>query len=245
MVKISCKIREYLLNKYNSPTYNRNGPTDTFESFNNVFSIENSQRQILNESYPGRFGYETTLYEKRCQCHEKRILSRDDSHGFSQDRNIQIALGEYVKKRNLGTRSQPKLLQYPELDPELALDETRSKIFQIKCEKKLSSIAKLVLNSFQNKYIYYAVDDLLYLLKSVPTEHEDLLSILYSPIISLQNNFSINFFDIWIHEIYVAELPKFNKFLNTSSSNVYPSHYITIKLLYKTKVPIKKIDSLW
>ena len=284
MVKISCKIREYLLNKYNRPTNETNWPTDTIESrkkywelsfadlvadqfenripfrrairealLKNISSLDYSQRQILLENYPvlrkimfpSRNPYESNLYEQRCQCNKKRILSRDDSGDSSQDRNIQIALIEYVKKRNLGTRSQPKLLQYPELDPELALDETGSKIFQIKCEKKLSSIAKLVLNSFQNKYIYYAVDDLLYLLKSVPTEHEDLLSILYSPIISLQNNFSINFFDIWIHEIYVAELPKFNKFLNTSSSNVYPSHYITIKLLYKTKVPIKKIDSLW
>ena len=245
MVKISCKIREYLLNKYNSPTYNRNGPTDTFESFNNVFSIENSQRQILNESYPGRFGYETTLYEKRCQCHEKRILSRDDSHGFSQDRNIQIALGEYVKKRNLGTRSQPKLLQYPELDPELALDETRSKIFQIKCEKKLSSIAKLVLNSFQNKYIYYAIDDILYLFQLNPMERNNLLTILYAPVLSLHNSSSINFFDIWINQIYINEGSKVNKFLKNDCYNLETYSYITIKFLYKKGVPVKKVEPLW
>jgi hypothetical protein len=145
----------------------------------------------------------------------------------------------FTKKRHSSNRSEGKSLQYPKFT------ELTSKTFRIRYDKQLSAAAKLILNSFQNKYIYYAIDDLLYLLKSVPTEHEDLLSILYSPIISLQNNFSINFFDIWIDEIYIAELPKFNKFLKNSSSNVYPSHYITIKVLYKTKVPIKKIDSLW
>jgi len=144
-----------------------------------------------------------------------------------------------TKKRHSSNLSEGKSLQYAKFN------ELTSKTFRIKYDKQLSTSAKLILNSFQNKYIYYAIDDLLYLLKSVSTEHEDLLSILYSPIISLQNNFSINFFDIWIDEIYIAELPKFNKFLNNSSSNVYPSHYITIKVLYKTKVPIKKTDSLW
>jgi hypothetical protein len=38
--------------------------------------------------------------------------------------------------------------------------------------KKLSSTAKFILNSFQNKYIYYAIDDILYLLKSDPIERD-------------------------------------------------------------------------
>jgi hypothetical protein len=58
--------------------------------------------------------------------------------------------------------------------------------------KELSSTAKFILNSFQNKYIYYN-DDILYLLKSDPIERDSLLAILYSPILSLQNNFSVNF----------------------------------------------------
>ena len=41
-----------------------------------------------------------------------------------------------------------------------------SKTFQIKYDRKLSSVAKFLLNSFQNKYLYYAIDDILYLLKS-------------------------------------------------------------------------------
>jgi len=158
------------------------------------------------------------LYKTRCRCNEE----------FS-----------VTKKRKSSKRSEGKSLQYPESS------EITSKTFQIKYEKKLSSVAKFVLNSFQNKYIYYAIDDILYSFKSNPREREDLLDIIYSPLISLQNNFSINFFDIWIHEIYISEVSKANKFLKNDSSNFEPLNYITIKLLYKTKVPIKKSNSLW
>ena len=112
-------------------------------------------------------------------------------------------------------------------------------------QKNLSLTAKCILNNFQNKYIYYAIDDILYSFKSNPDERDNLLAILYSPVLSLQNNFSINFFDIWIHEIYINEISKVNKFLNNDSLNFEQFSYITIKLLYKTRVPIKKQDSLW
>ena len=158
------------------------------------------------------------LYKTRCRCNEE----------FS-----------VTKKRKSSNRSEGKLLQYPKSN------EITSKTFQIKYEKKLSSVAKLVLNSFQNKYIYYAIDDILYSFKSNSSEQENLLAILYSPVISLQNNFSINFFDIWIHEIYINEVSKVNKFLNNDSSNFEQLNYITIKLLYKTRIPIKKPNSLW
>ena len=117
--------------------------------------------------------------------------------------------------------------------------------FQIRYEKKLSSIAKLVLNSFQNKYIYYAIDDILDSFQSNPNERDNLLAILYSPILSLQNNFSIHFFDIWIDEIYIKETSKVNKFLKSDSSNREQSSYIIIKLIYKTRIPSKKPDPLW
>ena len=140
-------------------------------------------------------------------------------------------------KRSSTNRSEGKPLRYP--------NEGLVKTFQIKYEKKLSPIAKLVLNSFQNKYIYYAIDDILYSFKSNPSERDNLLAILYSPVLSLQNNFSINFFDIWIHEIYINEVSKLNKFLTNESSNFEQLNYITIKLLYKTSIPSKKPDSLW
>ena len=155
------------------------------------------------------------LYENRCKCNEE----------FS-----------VTKKRKSITRSEGKPLQYPKSN------EITSKTFQIKYEKKLSSTAKLILNSFQNKYIYYAIDDILYLLKFDPAEQEKLLAVLYSPILSLQNNLSVNFFDIWIRDIYIEEISKTNKFLTNTCSDF---SYITITYFYKTKVPVKKQDSLW
>jgi hypothetical protein len=158
------------------------------------------------------------LYESRCRCNEELSIT---------------------KKRSSSNRSEGKQLQYPKPN------EITSKTFQIKYEKELSSIAKLILNSFQNKYIYYAIDDILYLLKANTIERDNLLAIIYSPVLSLQNNFSINFFDIWIHEIYINEVSKVNKFITNDSQNFEQFSYITIKLLYKTRVPIKKQDSLW
>lgn len=168
------------------------------------------------------------LYENRCRCNEEFSIT---------------------KKRKSITRSEGKPLQYP--------NEITSKIFQIKYEKRLSPLAKAILNSFQNKYIYYAIDDILYSFKTNPVERENLLAILYSPVLSLQNNFSINFFDIWIREVYIEEMSKANKFLTAdhdpliSDQSLIRSQisgqfsYITIKLLYKTRIPVKKQESLW
>ena len=158
------------------------------------------------------------LYELRCKCKEEFSIT---------------------KKRKSSTRSEGKPLQYPDLN------EITCKTFQIRYDDKISSIAKFLLNSFQNKYLYYAIDDILYLLRSNPIEQENLLTILYSPVLSIHNNLSINFFDIWIHEIYINETSKVNKFLTHKSKNFEQFSYITIKLLYKTRIPIKKQESLW
>lgn len=155
------------------------------------------------------------LYENRCRCNEEFSIT---------------------KKRKSITRSEGKPLQYP--------TEITSKTFQIKYEKRLSPLAKILVNSFQNKYIYYAIDDILYSFKTNSAERENLLAILYSPVLSLQNNFSVNFFDIWIREVSIEEISKVNKFLTTSQTSEQFS-YITIKLLYKTRVPVKKQESLW
>ena len=156
------------------------------------------------------------LYENRCRCKEEISIT---------------------PKRKLSARSEGKPLQYP--------NEMMTKTFQIRYDQKLSSIARYILNSFRKKYIYYAIDDILYLLKANPIERDNLLSILYSPVLSLHNNLSINFFDIWIHEIYINETSKVNKFLSNENQNLEQFTYITIKFLYKTRVPIKKLDSLW
>lgn len=158
------------------------------------------------------------LYENRCRCNEEFSIT---------------------KKRKSTSRSEGKSLQYPKPN------EITSQTFQIKYEKKLSSTAKIILNSFQNKYIYYAIDDILYLLKGNPSERNNLLAILYSPVLSLQNNFSINFFDIWIREVYIEEISKVNKFLAKDSHTLEQFSYVTIKFFYKTRIPIKKQESLW
>jgi hypothetical protein len=156
------------------------------------------------------------LYESRCRCKEEISIT---------------------PKRKLIARSEGKPLQYP--------NEMMSKTFQIKYEKKLSSLARFILNSFRNKYIYYAMDDILYLFQSNPVERESLLALLSSPVLSLHNNLCINFFDIWIHEVYINETSKVNKFLTNEYQNLEQFTYITIKFLYKTRVPVKKPDSLW
>lgn len=158
------------------------------------------------------------LYENRCKCNEEFSIT---------------------KKRKLKTRSKGKPLQYPKSS------EITSKTFQMKYQKNLSLTAKFILNNFQNKYIYYAIDDILYSLKSNPIERDNLLTVLYSPILSLQNNFSVNFFDIWIREVYIDEISKPNKFLKNDSETLKQFNYITIKFFYKTRVPVKKQESLW
>lgn len=158
------------------------------------------------------------LYEIRCKCNEEISVT---------------------KKRKLTNRSEGKPFFYPNST------ELTSKTFQIKYKKQFSSVAKFLLNSFRNKYLYYAIDDIVYLLNSNSTERDNLLALLYSPVLSLQNNLSVNFFDIWIQEIYINEVSKTNKFLNTSSNNFEEFNHITIKLLYRTKIPFKKQESLW
>ena len=172
------------------------------------------------------------LYESRCKCKENFLIKKKRKLSEAEKQKQE----EKLKKRK---RSEGKLVIYP--NP----DEGTSKTFQIKYEGKLSSIAKLILNTFQKKYLYYAIDDILYLLKSNSIERDNLLAILYSPVLSLHNNLSVNFFDIWIHEIYINEVSKVNKFLTNDSQNFEPFSYITIKLLYKTRIPIKKQESLW
>lgn len=161
------------------------------------------------------------LYEDRCRCNEEFSIEKE--------------------KTSIILPSEGKPLKYPNSTDILSL----SKTFKIKYEKKLSLIAKLVLNSFQNKYIYYAIDDILYLFELTKNERENLLAILYSPILSLQNNYSVNFFDIWIKEIYIDEISKKNRFILRDSSTSKQFSYITIKLFYKTPVPLKKQELLW
>jgi len=147
------------------------------------------------------------------------------------------------KKQNREGSFRPRLLEYPIHEKDQ--DPPQIKTFQIQYEKKLSTLEKTVLNTFESKYIYYAIDDILELLRANPMESKDLLIVLYSTMISLQNNFFVNFFDIWIQEIYLEEISKKNKFLQEDSPILPSISYITLKLLYKSPVPPKERKPLW
>lgn len=111
------------------------------------------------------------------------------------------------------------------------------KTINVKSEKKLSPLAKLILQNVQFKHFYYVRDDISYLLKSNPSERDFLLQALYSIVISLQNNLSINYFDMWIYEIYINKVSTHNKFMSRKSQSPEPEEYITIKLAYGSSVP--------
>jgi len=121
------------------------------------------------------------------------------------------------------------------------------KTFKLKNQIPLSLTSRSILNSFKNKYIYYAIDDILYLLDSNPSERDNLLKVVYSCMISLHNQFSVNFFDIWIDSIYFNENFQVNRFIKYQSAILKPTSTLTLvlKLHYFTRIPIKKSESIW
>ena len=101
------------------------------------------------------------------------------------------------------------------------------KTFNVKCDTKLSPIAKTILQSFKYKLYYYVIDDLFYLLKSNPEERDYLLQILNSSAIFLHNNLYVNFFDIYIYDININEISKCNRFVNDTSESFKVSNSLT------------------
>nr|UYC30453.1 hypothetical protein ycf88 [Lithodesmium undulatum] len=119
------------------------------------------------------------------------------------------------------------------------------KTFHVKYDNKLSSFTKLILQSFKYKYLYYVLEDISYLLKSSPSDRDILLQILNSIVISLQNNFCVNFFDIWIYEIYITDSQKHKKLKKENLQSLECSNYLTIKLACQMKPPPEKIEIPW
>ena len=119
------------------------------------------------------------------------------------------------------------------------------KTFNVKCDDKLSPLAKTILQSFKFKLYYYVIDDLLYLLKSNPDERDYLLQILNSSVIFLQNNLYVNFFDIYIYDISINEISKINRFVNEQPESFKLSNTITIKLAYQVTAVPKKLETIW
>lgn len=164
--------------------------------------------------------------DSRCKCNEQKML---------QERFFTNKLVEIPRKKKRSR--QGRALEYDKYVFE--------KTFKIKWKKNISFIEQTILNSFQSKYIYYAIDDILYLLCSTSTERNNLLLLLYSPMISLHNSYSINFFDIWINNIYINYSSENNKFLLSNQKQLSSFSYITITLLYKSSSPTRKREPLW
>jgi hypothetical protein len=179
-------------------------------------------------------------FGQKCKCKEKFIIPNNDKN---------------IRKKKLLRNNN----YYPILKKKIPVNVTlhptpmkskivysiNSKTFYVECAKKLSSIDIMMLKSFEDKYIYYAIDDILSFFKSKPVERETMLSLLYSPIISLQNTFSVDFFDIWIKKIYSTQTSKINKFFANTNQNLEPVTSLSIILGYKLKLPAKKRESLW
>tara|TARA_B100000767_G_scaffold266759_1_gene284598 strand:- start:966 stop:1361 length:396 start_codon:yes stop_codon:yes gene_type:complete len=126
------------------------------------------------------------------------------------------------------------------LDPKFQV-----KTFSIKYDRKISKHAKIILQSFKLKVYYYVIDDILYFLKSDQNECDYLVQILHSTAIFLQNNFGVNFFDIYIYDIRVNETPKFNRFTNNEKESLKFSNNIIIKLAYQVQPLEKNLETTW
>jgi hypothetical protein len=119
------------------------------------------------------------------------------------------------------------------------------KRFQIKYPNKLSSKVKFILSSFQNKYMYYAIEDIFDCFSSPSNEQSTLLAMLYTVMLDLHNNLYINFFDIWIDKIYIIESYKENSFSNTDNVTFQPLSRITFTVFYRQNTPTQKLETYW
>merc|ERR1712032_1530396 len=197
---------------------------------------------------------ESSFYyqQKEKEKQERKTKRTDIYKQFEKVVSDGIANKEYFKglehielneKLNLPYEGRQLFTRWTHSYPNI--NKVNLKTFYIRYENELSVIDKIMLNNFQRKSLYDIIDDISYSLKSKPIQQYNLLSILYSPILYLHNSFSIDFFDIWIYDIYIHQESKVNKFLTKNNSNFEPFNYITIKLLYTTKPPVKKPEPLW
>jgi hypothetical protein len=185
----------------------------------------------------------------RSQESKERLPEKLEKYGHEKPNQglrkmIQAGGQANLEKKLKKPKKKSKKFPLP-LYPTSPNDITSFQTFQINYTKKLSLTAKSILNSFQKKYLYWAIDDILYLLKTNVSEQKNILALLYSPVISLQNNFYVNFFDIWIDELYIEEISHGNRFLQEDFQTSEPTCYITLKLWYRESKQPKKKKSYW
>jgi hypothetical protein len=115
------------------------------------------------------------------------------------------------------------------------------KTFNVEYKEDLSPLAKIVIQSLKMKLYYYAIDDLLYILKSNKNEVKNIINILNSTVIFLQNHFYVDFFDIYVYDITFNKVSKFNNFLDNEYNFLLTSNNLIIKLAYELKHHIKNV----
>lgn len=213
--------------------------------FSPTLSIEIKKRPWENHQ-------KCTAQSYQCYCNKlnKLIEKRKDTvksnrTGLSDGKPLPYQDGLKIKLKDKSEDSDQSLKAFKLNDS--WLNGQFLKTFQIQYKVPLSLTARNILTSFTNKYIYYAIDDILYLLASNPTEKNNLLAILYSSMLSLHNDFSINFFDIWVDSVYLNDNYQNNRFLKQKSNNEnqITETTITLKLHYLTRTPIKKPETIW
>ena len=168
-----------------------------------------------------------TFRQNICNCTETQSFVRNKLKKRREGRPASYPVGSDIQVSKVLDRVPP---------------ETWIKTFQIQCNHELSLHAKVLLNSFQKKYIYYAIDDIKYKQNLSLKERDELLEFLYSPVLSLHNSYSVEFFDIWIHNVYINKIVHSNRFLKEKSGAV---SQIILTMIYKTKKPAKPKESLW
>ena len=171
----------------------------------------------------------TSFFKFRCKCKEDRILPS-------------LLLLKKKKKKKKPKKPKKTYLK-PGFYP--FLEKIYFKRFEINYPELLTPKAKFVLCSFKGKYIYYAIDDILYILQSNPTEQNNLLNIFYSTILFLYYHLTIVFFDIWIEKISFVEIEKSNHFTKNKNKLSKKVTLIKFNLFYTIRPPAKKIEPLW
>lgn len=185
------------------------------------------------------------IQNSKCLCNKlnKLTKNRHESNRTPLSNGKPLRYPDTVSTSNIIGDKNPII----EIARNKSVDEEFLKTFQITSQLSLSLPSRHILGTFKNKYIYYAIDDIKHLLQSDLIQKNLLLGILYSSILSLHNEFSINFFDIWIESIYFNESLKKNRFFKHKINSLTQTSQttITLKLHCFRKKLVKKPQPLW
>jgi len=197
-----------------------------------ILDIYRKCPQVVNNYYATLLPKHIYLGRYKCVCNEQ----------------IWYKKGNKKEKQKNKKRRKARLIEYPYKGPKFLYTKNepkKAKTFQIYYDRELSIITKFTLTSFQNKYLYYALEDLKSNLFSNEFEKNIILSAIYNAILFLHNNECTNLFDIWIGNIYIQEDIKNNRLMNSKFKPVVNYTKITLVLFYKIQLPRKKLEPLW